>query len=193
MFAWLSNSVTDVRVLRENWGSVRGGWRAARQDALELVTHRRILVNTEALTANGMQIVLRTRIRLNGDTETDILRNWLDTVTPPALEASAGAHFRSVAAAVAGFAAAASMERLVVRAALLIGFALSAIASLRSLLQTEPSRRIGILLGDWTLWAALALVLAGIFLRLILRWRMRAIFRRSSSGSPTRSGAFSFR
>jgi hypothetical protein len=193
MFTWLSNSVADVRVLRENWGSVRGGWRAARQDALELVMHRRILVNSHAMTANGMQIVLRTRIRLNGDTETDILRNWLDTVTPPALEASAGAHFRSVAAAVAGFAAAVSMERLVVRAALLIGFALSAIASLRSLLQTEPSRRIGALLDDWILWAALALVLGGILLRVILRWRMRAIFCRNSPGSPTRSRAFSFR
>ena len=186
MFDSLAASVADLRTLRESWGSARGGWRAARRDAAELLAHRRILVDTQAMTPDGVRIVLRTRVRLSGDTETDILRSWLDGATPAALEASASAHFYAVAAAISGFGAAVSMERLVVRAALFAGSVVSAVAAFRNLLQTEPSQLIEVLLSDRTLLTALVLVLAGVLLRVILRWRLRAIFRRGLSGSPGR-------
>jgi hypothetical protein len=186
VFPWFAATAADVKTLRESWGSVRGGWRGARRDGFELVGHRRIQVDTQAMMPEGMRVVLRTRVRLNGDTETDILRRWFDTVAPAALEASAAVHFRGVAAAVAGFAAATSLERLIVRAGLFAGSVVSFVVALRHILQTDPSQVVWILLGDWMFWTALLLVLAVVLLRLFLRWRLRAIFRRGPPGSPAR-------
>jgi hypothetical protein len=187
MFAWLATSAADVKALRDSWGSARGGWRAARRDAAELLAHRRISVDTQAMTPGGMQVVLRTRVRLSGDTETDILRPWRDTVAPAAMDAVVTAHFQSVAAATAGFAAAVGIERLVVRAAVLAGSVASLVVTAWHLWQTEPSWLIEALLRDRTLLTALALLLSGVLLRVILRWRLRAIFRRGLSGMPARS------
>jgi hypothetical protein len=186
MPTWLAAGVADIKALRQSWGSVRGGWRAARRDAAELLAHRRILVDTQAMMPGGMRVVLRTRVRLNGDTETDILRGWLEAAAPTALEALANAHFCAVVAAIGGFASAVAMERLVVRAVVLAASVVSAVAAIWTLLQTEPSRLIEALLSDWGLLAALVLALAGGPVRVILRWRLRAIFRRGLSGSPAR-------
>jgi len=187
MFAWLTASIADIKTLRESWNSVRGGWSAARQDAAELLAHRRILVDTQAMTPAGMQTVLRTRVRLTGDTETDILRGWLDTAAPAAMGSSVSDHFRAVAAAIAGFAVAASMERLIVRVILLVGSLVSAVTLVLKLVRAEPSRLIETLLGDRALLIALGLMLFGVLLRIILRWRLRAMFRRGLSGSPAGS------
>src|SRR5512143_2441928 len=106
MAGWFATSIHDIRTLQASWATVRGGWRAARRDATELLLRRRILVDTRAMTSDGMQIVLLTRMRLNGDTQTDVLRRWLVTASPDAVKALTETHFQAVGAAVAGFAAA---------------------------------------------------------------------------------------
>jgi hypothetical protein len=62
----------DVAALRASWQTVRGGWAAAVDDARQLIVRRRVLVQTKA----GQQLVLCTRLRLIGDTQTDVSRAW---------------------------------------------------------------------------------------------------------------------
>lgn len=178
MRGWLGESLTDIKALRASWGSVRGGWRAAHRDAAELLAHRQILVDTRAMTRDGMQVVLRTRLRLSGDTETDILRSWLEATPSEALQALATTHFRAVAAMLGGFAAALGMERLATRLTILVGSISGAITAIRSLLQTDAAHLLERLSTDKVMLAAVALTTAGFVIRMILRWRLRALFRR---------------
>ena len=53
---WLAAIVSDVVALRTHWSGVRGGWRAARRDAEELVKYRRLLVDTSAMTPDSRPI-----------------------------------------------------------------------------------------------------------------------------------------
>src|SRR5262249_57237535 len=64
---WLAATQADIAAPQASWHSVRGGGRGARQDAAELIRHRRVLVDTQAMTPDGMRTVLRTRLRLIGD------------------------------------------------------------------------------------------------------------------------------
>jgi hypothetical protein len=189
---WPAASIADIAALRASWGSVRGGWRAARQDAKQLLAHRRVLVDTQAMTPNGMQVVLRSRLRLSGDVETDILRAWLDATTPETVAASASEHFQAVAAAMGGWAAALGMERLATRLTIAIGSIAGAAATIRTVLASEPALLLHAVLTDWRLLAGFAFASLGVLIRWTLRWRLRSIFRgglraTTSQGSGTRA------
>jgi hypothetical protein len=65
---------------------------------MELAERRSILVQTEVATEGGNQLVLRTRIRIIGDTQTDVLRLWMQRANPDTAQATIHAHFKAVAA-----------------------------------------------------------------------------------------------
>jgi len=173
---WLAATRADIAAPQASWHSVRGGWRAARRDAAELIRHRRVLVDTQAMTPDGMRTVLRTRLRLIGDTETDILRAWLAVAPPGAVMAATEAHFASVAAAAGGWAAAIGMERLAVRFFVLAGTLGSAAGALHRILVTEASQLVEAVLTDRHLWVSVASGLLGGVVRWLVRLRLRALF-----------------
>jgi len=184
MAAWLSASIADIQVLRASWTTVRGGWGAARSDAAQLLTHRRVMVDTSAMTRDGMQTVLRTRLRLSGDTQTDVLRVWIDSATSDIVERTARGHFQSVAVAMGGFAAALGMERLATRLVMLVGSVASAVATILTLLATEPALWLHTMLTHWLLLSGWVLALIGVAVRWILRLRLRAKFRGGLTAQP---------
>lgn len=182
----LSQSVADFHALRDSWGSVRGGWRGAWRDAAQLLAHRRLLVQTTAETPTGTHIVLRTRLRLSGDTQTDILRGWLRVTSAEVVEHTAQTHFQSVAVAAGGWAAVMGLQRLLTRLTFLAGslFSLfSAVSACRSLLHTPLAQVLQVALTEGGLWLGFALMLLGVPARWILQRRLRAIFRRGLTPS----------
>ena len=134
-----------------------------------------------------MRVVLRTRVRLSGDTETDILRAWLNATTSDAVAALASTHFLAVAAATSGLAAAVGMERLATRFMIAVGTAGGAGTTIWTLLTTELALLIPVLLSSWALLAPVAFAIAGVLVKLILRRRLRGMFRRGLSAPPVRS------
>jgi hypothetical protein len=181
MIAWFAESSADIAALRASWGSVRGGWRAARQDAVQLLAHRRIMIDTQAILPDGMRVVLRTRLRLSGDTETDILRRWLDATASDTVATLASAHFQAVAAATGGLAASVGMERLATRFLIVAGTTVSAGTTIWTLMTTQSALLIPTLLARPALYVPVALAIAGLLLKLFLRWRLRGMFRRGLS------------
>ncbi len=177
MVASVVASRADLRALRASWGSVRGGWAGARRDARELLRHRRLRVDTAAMTPGGMQVVLRTRLRLSGDTQTDILRGWIDSAAAEVVAATAQSHFQSVSAATGGWAAALGLQRLAIRLAILAGSLASAAATIPHLLAADPAVWPHLVLAQWWLLSGFAFALAAILARWLLRWRLRALFR----------------
>jgi hypothetical protein len=184
MRAWLAARRADIAALRAAWGSVHGGWSAAWRDAAELLAHRRVMVDTPAMTPDGMRVVLRTRLRLSGDTETDILRGWIEEATGETVESLAKTHFQAVAAAAGGWAAALGMVRLGTQFTVAAGSVTSAVAAIRPLWSLRPGQPIHALLADWTVLYGIALALFGVLIRWILRLRLRAIFRNGLLGPP---------
>lgn len=178
----LSGVASDIAALRAAWGTARGGWRAARQDAHELVVHRRVSVATSAMMPDGMVPVLRTRLRIIGDAQTDVLRGWLETASPEAMKAATDAHFRKVAAAFGGWAVARAMERLLLRTISLLGGAVGAVTVIREMLAQHGAAVLGAVLMDPWFWGAIALPLAAMAVRMVLRWRLRRMFRRGLAG-----------
>jgi hypothetical protein len=108
----LARIVDDINALRAAWNSVRGGWRAAWRDAMQLIAERRVVVETSAQLDAGAVVVLRTRIRLTADAETEVFRSWLEKSPASSIEELAKAHFVSVAAAVQGWSATLAMIRV---------------------------------------------------------------------------------
>ncbi len=179
----LADCIADIQALRDSWGTVRGGWRAARRDAEQLIARRRVLVETRAMTPDGTQVVLSTRLRISGDTQTDILRVWFNKTKPELVDRTAQAHFQSVAEAMGGFAAALGMERLTTRFAILAGTVWSAAATIRALLEAEPASWLHIMLTQWWLMSGIGLASFGVLARSVLRWRLRANFRSGLTGA----------
>ncbi len=178
MAAWFATDIADFRALRASWATVRGGWGAARQDAAEMVEHRRILVETPATRRDGtIEPVLRTRLRLDGDMQTDVSGGWLAENPPDAIAATTQAHFASVNAAMGGFAAAIGMERLFARLTMAAGSLGSVVATARKLPWHEPSAWAHVLLAQWWLLSGLGFALLAVLVRVVLRWRLRAKFR----------------
>jgi hypothetical protein len=185
MLGWFVTLRSDVAALRASWGSVRGGWREAISDARALISHRRLLIDTQAMTPQGMQVVLRTRLRLMGDTETDIRRDWLASTAPQAARAVAATHFRAVEAAVGGWAAAVGMERIAARILGTLGAAGIAAGSVERLLATDHAQLVAALLTDPYLLSGAAIYGLGVPARLVLRWRLRALFHRGLGASAS--------
>lgn len=184
MRAWLAAIVADVAAVRAGWQTVHGGWRAARRDARELIAHRRILVDTPAMTRDGMRVVLRTRLRLIGDTQTDILRSWFETASGNEAQAAVDAHFQSVAAAMSGWAVARAMERLLVRFSGILGGVVSIAAAIQKIVATPSPLLVHAVLTSWALWGGFGFALLGIIIRWFVRWRLRAMFRRNPPAAP---------
>jgi hypothetical protein len=184
MRAWIASIAADVAAVRANWRSVRGRWCAARRNARELIAHRRIRVDTSAMTRDGAQVVLRTRLRLIGDTQTDILRSWFETAPAREIEDAIAAHFQSVAAAMNGWPVARAIERLLVRLIGMLGIGLSAGAAVQKILTTPAPFVVHAMLASWPLWGGFVLALLGNVVRLLIRWRLRAMFRRNPPATP---------
>jgi hypothetical protein len=178
MLGWFVTLKSDVAALRASWGSVRGGWREVICDARALIKHRRLLIDTQAMTPQGMQVVLRTRLRLMGDTETDIRRDWLASSAPEAARALVATHFRVVAAASRGWGAALGMERIVARLLGTLGAAAIAAGSVERALTTDRAQLLHALLADPSLLSGVAIFVVGAPARRLLRWRLRVLFRR---------------
>ena len=72
--AWpLASLRRDWRRITASIGTLRGGWRATWRHAREFAASRRIVVHSLSPSDGGPQLVLRTRVRLNGDVQTDVL------------------------------------------------------------------------------------------------------------------------
>ena len=170
----MSSIGADIATLRASWQTVRGGWSKAWQDTRELIVHRRVLVKTTAPAKQGDRLVLCTRLRLIGDTQTDVLRDWLGTAPAKDVMAVTEAHFRAVDAAMEGWNTALAMERVLLQLTNFFGL-LIATTDFVTRLITTPS----LLLGSWLLWFGLVLPLLGQAARVILRWRLRKLFARA--------------
>ncbi|MBN9510707.1 MAG: hypothetical protein J0I21_16560 [Alphaproteobacteria bacterium] len=185
MLGRLAIVIEDIAALRANWCSVRGGWRAAWQDAHELIEHRRLRIDTRAMTPDGLQIVMRTRLRLTGDTQTDILRGWLAGSTPETVGALAEVHFRSVAAASAGWTALFAMQRMLTRLLGSVGAAWFGIAGAERMFTAHPGQIIHAVLTDPYLLPGAGVFALGVPIRWALRRWLRAIFRRGLGPAAT--------
>jgi hypothetical protein len=138
MTGCLASLIADLRILTSAWNSVRGGWRAAWRDAVELLERRRVLIDTQAETRDGTRVVLRTRVRLSGDVQTDIRRCWMANTPRPSVEELARKHFQSVSDATRGWPASLAMIRMGTR--LIVGLgAIPGIASVIMPALTEAS------------------------------------------------------
>jgi membrane protein insertase Oxa1/YidC/SpoIIIJ len=170
----MSRFCADIVKLRASWQTVRGGWPQAWRDARELIVQRRILVKTSASTKQGHRLVLCTRLRLIGDTQTDVLRDWLGTTPVKDVTVVTETHFRAVDAAMEGWNIALAMERVLLQITSYIGLLIAATSFVTRII-TAPS----LLLRSWPLWFGLALPLLAQVVRIILRWRLRALFARA--------------
>ncbi len=169
--------MADIRALRASWATARSGWAAARGDARQLLAHRRIMIATQATAGGVAQTVLRTRIRLIGDTQTDILRTWIMQTPPELVERTAAAHFQSVAVAMSGFGTALALQRVFNRLAVLAGGLIGAIPTLRTLLTADRAQWLHLLLSQWWVLGGFGFALLALMVRQVLRWRLRALFR----------------
>jgi hypothetical protein len=180
---WLAElrdtAIADAQALWRNRAAARAAWRNASQ----LLVHRRLLIDTCAPTPMpaGTQVVLRTRIRLMGDTQTDILRLWAQTATAAEIAATAATHFSRVAAVSDGWSAMLGLRRMGTRLLMTAGSIAGLVSGFRTL-QGAPAadwwhvvatRLLGPASG--LLWGAALLVL-GYVVRWVLRWRLRKLF-----------------
>src|ERR1051325_6456897 len=173
--AWPASLIADFRTALIGWSSARGGWRAAWRDGLELLRQREITVDTRV----GSQVVLRTRVRLTGDAQTDIVRSWLNTAaTGTGIRDTANFHFGSVAAAVRGWAVLAAQIRLISDVLVVVGSFTALTSGWRNLQTFELDALLGLLLSQgWLVGAVTALV--GLGIRFAVRFLLRLYFRRS--------------
>jgi len=173
----LASAVADLDALRRSWSSVRGGWRAAWRDSVQFLENRRVQVDTEAQTRDGACVVLRTRVRLNGDVQTDILRCWLDGTPNRSVEELAKQHFRAVADAAGGWPAVRATFRLATRLAVAVGAVAGIPSAVRTALEAGWESLPPSLIANW--WVLFGIVSASVGLllpwavRLWLRWKFR--------------------
>ena len=177
--AWPASLIADVRTAINVWNSARGGWRAAWRDALKFVRQRHIAVETRV----GVQVVLRTQIRLTGDVQTDIVRSWLDTAaTGPEFLDTVNSHFQSVAAAVRGWAVLGAHIRLVSDALVVAGSLTAFVSAWRKLPALEWHAFFALVLSQAWLLAGVITALVGLGIRKGVAFWLRRLFRRSLAG-----------
>ena len=162
--------LADVEILLAAWRSAPGGWRRAWRDAVTIMTRRQVLVET----TDGPAIVLRTRLRLDGDVETEILRRWLEATPRDAVESLTRRHFQAVRDAMRGWPAIRAMVRLGTRLLVTLGAVAGLFSAIETWLQVGWSSLLSALLADWwTLSSIAVMVLAP-----VLRWAVRVWLRR---------------
>ena len=177
MPVWLASVQTDVSAVAAAWRSARGGWRAAWRDAAQLLSHRRVVIDTEAQTRDGLRVVLRTRVRLNGDVQTDILRSWLDGASPQFIDELIIGHFQSVASAVQGWSMVPAGIRLGSLGTVALGLIPGSANTIRLARQAEWQMLISAVLTNWWVLSSIAVAVFGLLLRRILRLWLQWKFR----------------
>jgi hypothetical protein len=175
--AWLTSLIADLRVLAAAWSSVRGGWRAAWRDAAQFLAHRRLQVDTQAETRDGTRVVLRTRVRLNGDVQTDILRCWLTDAPRQSVDELAKTHFQSVADATLGWSAVGAGIRLGSLLIVAVGAIPGSVSAIQPALQAEWGSLIPAVFTNWRVLAGITVAALGFLLRWVLRLWLRWKFR----------------
>ena len=170
---WPASLIANLKAAAEGWSTVRGGWRSAWRDAGELIAHRRVMVETR----DGVRLVLRSRMRLNGDVQTEILRSWVESAPRPAIEALAKAHFRSLAAAAGGWRVVDALCSLASQLAVLIGAVLWFASVVRAAFETGWGSLLPLLLANrWSISGLVIAALGMLFrsaLRIWVRWQLR--------------------
>lgn len=169
----------DVATLRAGWQTVHGGWFAAVNDLRQLIGHRCVLVKTTAPTRQGEQLVLCTRLRLIGDTQTDVLRAWFETSGATDFHKAMDAHFQAVDATMQGWNVALAAGHMLLRLTRTIAAGTIAVGEFVNLWGVPSSQLFPLVLKDPALWAGAVFGLACEVARLILRWRLRTLLSRA--------------
>lgn len=167
-----------MAALRAAASSARGGLPAAWRDAMQLLSDRRVLIETTAPTPNGNPIVLRTRVRLSGDVQTDILRDWLDGAPSETTNKVLDAHFRSVNEAVKGWAAVGAGVRLGSLLTIALGMIPVAMFITERAMHDQWQSLPRLLLANWWTVVGVAIAAVGLLLRRLLRLWVQWKFRR---------------
>lgn len=176
--AWLLASVKeDCRRIAASFISIRGSRQATWRHARELAASRRILVQSLSPSDAGPQLVLRTRVRLNGDVQTDILASWLLSTPQAAVQALTAAHFREVAAATASWPALAALANLSSKLFVVVSITMWTISGIQHGIG-EWRVLAASLVTDWRVWFGLVTVTCSLVLRMALRFWFRRHFRR---------------
>jgi hypothetical protein len=171
--------IADVEILLAAWRSAPGGWRRAWRDAVAMMSHREVLVETN----DGPTIVLRTRLRLHGDVQTDILRGWLDAAPRDAVDGLTRRHFQSVGDAMRGWPAVRAMVRLGTQLLVTLGAAAGLGSAIETWLRVGWSSLLAALLADWWTVSGIALMVLAPVLRWIVRWWLRRKLRNGLFGT----------
>src|SRR5215469_14458380 len=176
----LQRIAADVRAVAAAWSARGGNAPNAAENLSTLLTRRQLVIDTSGPVGDRTDIVLRTRLRLSGDSETDILRDWLQNTPSADVETLCTAHFRSVAAAAALSPVIGAVIRLATDLAVMMGSVGGIVAIVRELLR-EGWRALGpALLANWGLAAGVILAITAMALRMLLRsWlrqKLRALF-----------------
>jgi hypothetical protein len=177
MPAWPASLIADFNVLVAAWSSARGGWRTAWRDAAQFLAHRRVLVDTRAEIRAGRRVVLRTRVRLNGDVQTDVLRCWLNDAPRQSIEELSRTHFQSVAFAARGWSAVLAGIRLGSLFTVAMGAIPGGASVFQLALQAGWQALIpAVLTNSWVL-SSIAIAAFGFLLRRVLRLWLRWKFK----------------
>ncbi|HEU0216896.1 MAG TPA: hypothetical protein VFQ90_09550 [Stellaceae bacterium] len=176
----LQRTTADVRAVAAAWSARGSDAPNAATNLSTLLIRRQLVIDTSGPVGDRTDIVLRTRLRLSGDSETDILRDWLQTTPSADVETLCTAHFRSVAATTSLTPVIGAVIRLATDLAILMGTVGGIVAIVRDLLR-EGWRALGpALLANWGLAAGVILAMTGMALRILLRtWlrqKLRALF-----------------
>ena len=175
--------IADVEILLATWRSAPGGWRRAWRDAVAFMTRRQVLVETK----DGPAIVLRTRVRLDGDVQTDILRRWLDATPRDAIEGLTRRHFQSVGDAMRGWPAVRAMVRLGTQLLVTLGAVAGLGSAIETWLRVGWSSLLSALLADWWTLSSVALMALAPVLRRVVRWWLRRKLRNGLFGTDRKA------
>lgn len=175
MPASVSALVDDIRALRAGWHSVTAD-HAAHQAFEDLISRRRIKVETQAVTRDGMQVVLSTTLWLSGDAQTDIRREWLAETRAAAFQATLDEHFGAVTKALGGWPAVLALERLAVRCMALAGMGLGVGSTISHALTADLSTLPRVLVNDTRFIVGLAACVIAALARRGIRFRLLSKF-----------------
>lgn len=173
----LERIAADARAVAAAWSARDSNAPNAAKNLSALLIQRRLVIDTSGPVGDHTDVVLRTRLRLSGDSETDILRDWLQTTPSADVETLCTAHFRSVGAATSLSPVIGAAIRLATDFAVMVGTAGGIVAIARDLL-SEGWRALGpALLANWGLRAGIILGIMGVVLRILLRTWLRQKLR----------------
>jgi len=167
--AWFDATVADFQ-------AVRAGWRQAWSEARRIAAGRPMVVATRG--PDGIS-QLRSRLSIGGHAETHILRSWFTSADPQDIAARVAQHFETVRRSFGGLGALLALQRLLQRLIVLAGALIAALPSLVRLVRAPPRSWLDVLLAHPWLWLGLGMMLAGVVLRIVLRWTVRLAFRRA--------------